>query len=110
MKNGYRWLTAISALAIFGAGEAAPAAECDGALTRSLQDAGQRLAHMQVTKPGQARVFASDGTEYSAAAVRRMRAQLGLAERACDRGDARAASGLLDAIKETLRPPATPAI
>jgi len=103
MKNRIGLLTAMSTLVVAGWCSASMAADCAAPLVRSLQDAGRRIESMQVTKPGQVRVFAADGSEYTAGAVRRMRAEVQLADQACRRGDARVASGYLDAISATIR-------
>jgi HAMP domain-containing protein len=106
MKNRTGLLTAMSTLVIAGWCSTSVAADCEAPLVRSLQDAGRRIESMQVTKPGQARVFAADGSEYTAGAVRRMKAEVQLADQACRRGDSRAASGYLDALSATIRPAA----
>lgn len=105
MFRGFTSLAAISTLSFMGWGGTVAAAPCDAALAQSLHDAGRRVASLQATKPGQARVSDADGAEYTAGTVRRLTAQVRLAERACDRSDGRQAADFLAEIDGALRPP-----
>jgi hypothetical protein len=51
-------------------------------------------------KPGQMRVFAADGSEFTAGQVMWMKGQLRLAEQACARGDQADATRLLTEVRD----------
>ena len=76
---------------------------CDSSLSASLQDAGRIVRAMRVDKPGQARVFARDGSEHTAGAVRWISAELEIASRACAQGDEADAVRHLDAVRAVLK-------
>jgi hypothetical protein len=78
-------------------------AQCAAPVRDDLLSAGHRVMALRVDKPGQAHVFAADGSTYTAAAVHRMHATLRHAERACDRGDVTEASKHLDDLHALLR-------
>jgi len=94
---------AISAM-VYGlvALEAQAATRCEPTLSAPLQDAERIVHSLRVDKPGQARVFAADGSEYTATAVRWMNAELAIANRACTRGDDATAALHLDAVQNLL--------
>jgi hypothetical protein len=76
---------------------------CEPAVTAPLQDAARLVGSMRSDKPGQARVFAADGAEYTAGAARWMRSELDIASRACARGDNATAIRHLDAVRNLLQ-------
>jgi hypothetical protein len=67
--------------------EAHAGSGCTPGLTTPLQDAQRLVRSLRSDKPGQARVFAADGSEYTSGAARWMNAELAIASRACARGD-----------------------
>ncbi len=79
-------------------------ADCDSTLGSSLRDTERFVATMRADKPGQARVFAADGSEYSAGLVRWMAAQLRAADKDCLNAKPAEAAQRLSAVQETLTP------
>ena len=77
-------------------------ADCDPALLTSMRDAERLVGPLRADKPGQARVFAADGSEYSAGLVRWLAAELVAAETNCRDGKVAAAREHLTAVKDTL--------
>lgn len=76
---------------------------CDRATTSNFQ-ALQRLAgSIRVDKPGLARVYALDGTEFTAGQALWMKGQLREVEAACTRGDRADAAQRLDGVQELIR-------
>ena len=76
---------------------------CDVGVNAQLQGADRLVESIRSDKPGQARVFAADGSEYTAAAARWMSAELGIANRACARGDSATAIRRVDAVRNLLK-------
>jgi hypothetical protein len=76
---------------------------CDAGLTVPLQGALRLVRSMHGDKPGQARVFAADGQEFTAGTARWMSAELEIARRACARGDSATASVHVDAVRNLLQ-------
>ncbi len=58
------------------------AAQREPPVQATLRNAAQKVLALRLDKPGQARVFAAGGSEYTAAAVRRMHAELRYADEA----------------------------
>ena len=83
------------------------ASECRSEWARKWLDCAHLVDMLRPDKPGQARVFASDGSEFTAGQVMWMKGQLRLAERACARGDrtdaTRLLTGVLDLVKSHQR-------
>jgi hypothetical protein len=75
---------------------------CDPALLSSMRDAERLVGTMRADKPGQARVFAADGSEYSAALARWLAAELRAAEENCREGKFAAAREHVSAVQDTL--------
>jgi hypothetical protein len=99
---------ALPSVAVTATASAAPASTCDVDLRVSLRSAAREISSLRADKPGQARVFARDGAEFTAGTARWLAAQLHHAERACARDDgAAAASGLadIDAVLNSRRHP-----
>jgi hypothetical protein len=99
VNRGFMFATTLAAVGF----NAMAAAQCEPPVAATLRTAAQKVAALHLDKPGQARVFAADGSQYTAAAVLRMTAELRHAERACSRGDAAEASKHLDDLRELLR-------
>jgi len=83
--------------------EAQAGTGCIPSLSVPLQDAERTVSSIRFDKPGQARVFAADGSEYTAGAARWMSAELSIAGRACTRGDEATAVQHLDAVRKVLK-------
>jgi hypothetical protein len=103
------WIRAALAAALavtvlsLAAAEANANTGCEPGLTAPLQGAERLVRSLRFDKPGQARVFAADGKEYTAGAARWMSAELEIAKRACARGDTATAMLHLDAVRDLLR-------
>jgi hypothetical protein len=65
----------------------AAGSECDNTLTASLHQCERIVDSLHPEKAGQMRVFAFDGSEFTAGQVQWMRGQLNLVVKACDHGD-----------------------
>jgi hypothetical protein len=101
MAKSFQALTLALGLGLLGCGTSAWA-DCDPALLASMRDAERLVDPMRADKPGQARVFAADGSEYSAGQVRWLAAELHTAERNCRAGNFAAAREHLTAVEDTL--------
>ena len=76
---------------------------CDPATTSELHTL-QRLAHsIRVDKPGLPRVYALDGTEFTAGQALWMKGQLREVEAACVRSDRADAAQRLETVQELVR-------
>jgi len=100
-----RWIKAAAAVIVLSlaAVEANADTGCDAAVNAPLRGAERLVSSMRSDKPGQARVFAADGSEYTAGAARWMSAELGIANRACARGDSATAIRHLNGVRKFLR-------
>ncbi len=101
MGTSYRPFGLALALCFLSYGTSA-SADCDATLVTSMRDAQRLVTSMRADKPGQARVFAADGSEYSAGLVRWMAAELVDAEKNCREGNFAAAGAKVAAVQETL--------
>jgi hypothetical protein len=81
----------------------AGAVGCDDKLTNSLQECRRIVGSLRADKAGQMRVFASDGSEFTAGQAQWMKGQLRLIAKACADGDATDAARLLADVQELLR-------
>jgi hypothetical protein len=81
---------------------AAGAAGCDDKLTYTLQHLQLVVGTLRPDKAGQMRVFASDGSEFTAAQAQWMKGQLALVARACVDGDAADAARRLAEVQQLL--------
>jgi hypothetical protein len=81
---------------------AAGAAGCDDNLTNTLQHLQRIVGTLRPDKAGQMRVFASDGSEFSAAQAQWMKGQLALIAKACTDGDAADAARRLAEVQQLL--------
>ncbi len=77
-------------------------AGCSPMLSAQVASAAHIVDSLRPDKPGQARVTAADGSEYSAAQSLWMKGQLRLVKRACEQGDAEAATAALWPITDLL--------
>lgn len=73
---------------------------CEAELTRKLRDSEHIVAVLRPEKPAQMRVFAADGSEFTAGQVMWMKGQLRLVEHACARGDEAHAARLLTEVRD----------
>ena len=78
-------------------------AACSVRLTESLVRAERIVDSLRPEKSGQQRVFAVDGSEYTAGQAAWMRAQLSLVLRSCARGDESDATMHLQGVLDLLR-------
>jgi hypothetical protein len=76
---------------------------CDPALTAALHDCVRIVDSLRVDKAGQARVFASDGSEFTAGQALWMKGQLRAVDRACAEGDQAEAARRLAGVQELLK-------
>ncbi|MGA2861814.1 MAG: hypothetical protein ABSF31_08630 [Steroidobacteraceae bacterium] len=80
----------------------AAGAACDDKLTASLHECERIVGSLRPDKAGQMRVFASDGSEFTAGQAQWMKGQLQLIAKACAEGDAADASRHLAEVRELL--------
>lgn len=76
---------------------------CDASFTAQYHDTATLVNSLRPDKPGQARVFAADGSEFVAGQANWMQAQLRKINEACMRGDSARAAHLLQEVQELLR-------
>ena len=88
------WLA--SAAAFAGTG-------CDPAFTQTFHECVRMVDSLRPDKSGQARVFASDGSEFTAGQAQWMQGQLRLVDKACARGDQAEATRLLAPVQALLK-------
>ena len=60
---------------------------CEPALTSSIRDTQALAYSIRVDKPGLARVYAADGSEFTAGQAHWMKGQMQRVDKACARGD-----------------------
>jgi hypothetical protein len=72
---------------------------CETQLTRELRDCEHIVEALRPEKAGQVRVFAADGSEFTAGQVMWMKGQLRLVEQACARGNQADAARLLTEVR-----------
>jgi hypothetical protein len=75
---------------------------CETELTRKWRDSARIVDVLRPEKAGQLRVFAADGSEFTAGQVMWMKGQLRLVERACARGDQADAARLLTQVRDLI--------
>jgi hypothetical protein len=99
MKHGYLMLTAMSLLITLNV----HAAEmCDDKLLSSLHDCERVVGSLRPEKVSQMRVFASDGSEFTAGQAQWMKGQLRLIAADCTSGNIADASRRLAEVQELL--------
>jgi hypothetical protein len=76
---------------------------CDPPLVQQLHETEREVDSLRPDKAGQARVFAADGSEFTAGQSLWMKAQLESAEQACARADALAAAKSLSGVQELIK-------
>ena len=85
-------------------GSLAHAAEgCDASFTTQYHDSMRIVESLRPDKGGQARVFAVEGSEFTAGQAHWMQGQLHKVEEACARGDKARAAQLLATVQELLK-------
>jgi hypothetical protein len=100
MKNTY---LSLAVLATLGATSAYAAnGTCDDKLSASLQQAQYIVGSLHPDKPSQMRVFAVDGSEFTAGQAQWMKGQLQRVAGACAQGDAADAGARLAQVQEML--------
>ena len=96
----------IGAAAILAVSIGHAAGTCDAGLMRQYRDCARIVDSLRPEKAGQARVFALDGSEFTAGQALWMRAQLRKFEALCASGsdaDQAQATHVLSEVKELLR-------
>lgn len=94
----------LSCIVVVYAVSLAHAAEgCDGSFTEQYRDCTRIVDSLRPDKGGQARVFAADGSEFTAGQARWMQGQLHKIEESCRRGEQAQASQLLRDVQELLK-------
>jgi hypothetical protein len=76
---------------------------CDASFTEQYHDGVRIVDSLRPDKGGQARVFAVDGSEFTAGQARWMQGQMHKVEEACMRGELARAAQLLAEVQELLR-------
>jgi hypothetical protein len=77
-------------------------ASCAPKLTEQVLGVERVVDSLRPDKPGQVRVFASDGSEYTAGEALWMKGQLRSVLKACSKGDETSATSILDGVTELL--------
>jgi len=76
---------------------------CDASFTEQYHDRARIVDSLRPDKGGQARVFALDGSEFTAGQARWMQGRLHKVEEACVRGEQVRAAQLLAEVQELLK-------
>jgi hypothetical protein len=76
---------------------------CDATLTAQYKQYVPIVEALRADKPGQMRVFAADGSEFTGGQAHWMQGQLRDVEQACARGDQTAAQRQLNAVGQLLK-------
>lgn len=92
-----------AAVALAAASLAYADASCDPAQVEAFQRSERIVASLRPDKPGQARVFAIDGSEFTAGQSAWMRGQLNKSSRACARGDDAEVARLLAGVQQLIK-------
>jgi len=82
---------------------AAQTVGCDGQLVSSLQECQRIVGSLRYDKASQMRVFAPDGSEFTAGQVQWMKGQLQLIVKACANGDAAGATRQLAEVEQLIK-------
>ena len=77
-------------------------ADCSPVLTEQLASAQHVVDALRPDKPGQARVTASNGSEYTAGQSLWLKGRIRFVRRACERGDEASAAAALDGVSGLL--------
>jgi hypothetical protein len=78
-----RVVVSAMALGLLAGGAAYAGSPCNGSVAQSYQESARVIASLRPDKPGQMRVFAVDGSEFTAGQAQWLRGQLRRAERLC---------------------------
>jgi hypothetical protein len=95
-------LLAAMGVALGSSAYAAGRAACDDKLTHALRQCQRIVGTMRADKAGQMRVFASDGSEFTAGQAQWMKGQLRLVAWACTHGDCADAARRLADVQQLL--------
>jgi hypothetical protein len=101
MSNNLPVLSSI-ALLLGSSAFAAGNVGCDDKLTNSLHECQRIVGSLRADKAGQMRVFASDGSEFTAGQAQWMKGQLRLVAKACTNGDSADAARRLADVQQLL--------
>jgi hypothetical protein len=77
-------------------------ASCSTAFTAQVASAERTVGSLRPDKPGQIRVFASDGSEFTAGQALWMKGQLRFVQQACAQGDEVSAGSSLHGVTDLL--------
>jgi hypothetical protein len=102
MNNRFLVLASM-ALVLSSTAHAAGTAGCDEKLTNTLNECQRLVGSLRADKAGQMRVFASDGSEFTAGQAQWMKSQLRLVAKACADGDVADAARRLADVQELLQ-------
>lgn len=91
------------AVAALASGSLQANPSCDSAFLQSYHECVRIVDSLRPDKGGLARVFASDGTEFTTDQARWMQAQLRQVEEACRRGEKEEATRLLLGVQDLLK-------
>jgi hypothetical protein len=80
-------------------------ADCSAALNEQIVRAERIVDSLRPDKAGQMRVFATDGSEYTADQAQWMKVQMRAVHRSCSQGDESAATAALMRVTEVLNSP-----
>ena len=95
-------LAILPALLAAAASTAAYGAGCDAGFLAALSPCAHVVQSLRADKPGVARVFASDGSQYTGAAALWLKGQLRAIERACGRDEVGEASERLERLRRVI--------
>jgi hypothetical protein len=87
----------------------AGAAECDPGFSTTLRASERLVDSLQPAKPGLARVYAADGSEFTAGQALWLKGQMREIRKACAQGHPADAAGRLKSVQELLAARAPPA-
>jgi hypothetical protein len=76
---------------------------CDSKLTGQLEELERIVGSLRPDKAGQMRVFASDGSEFTAGQAQWMKEQLRLVAQSCSGGDVQQASQRLAQVQQLIK-------
>jgi len=102
MNNRFLVLASV-ALMLGSTAYAAGTVGCDEKLTNALNECQRIVGSLRADKAGQMRVFASDGSEFTAGQAQWMKGQLRLVAKACADGDVADATRRLADVQELLQ-------
>jgi hypothetical protein len=98
-----RWILSSVAVLINTIAYADVPVGCDDKLTASLHECERVVGSLRADKAGQMRVFANDGSEYTAGEAAWMKSQLRLIAKACAGGTIADATRRLTEVQELLK-------